>query len=87
MKCVNLKYTLYLVLLQEHVKECEVYVSNHQHYHDTYIQTREWLQGLTEKLDVCTEPAADKHSVQNKLDRLQVGQILNSDVHYSNIIK
>ena len=63
------------------MKECEVYVSNHQHYTDTYVQTREWLQGLSDKLEVCVEPAADKHSVQNKLDRLQVG-LPNSAVSF-----
>ena len=54
------------------MKLCESFVTNHQMYSDTYQQTHDWLTTQADKLDVCAEPSGDKHSIQNKLLRLEV---------------
>ena len=47
-------------------------VSNHQQYSDALSQCKEWLQSISDRLDICCEASTDKHSMQNKLDRVDV---------------
>lgn len=66
--------TRYLSLcdaVKDHVRDCEDYVSNHQKYSDLLAQCREWLHSVSDRLDVCSETSADKHSIHNKLDRIE----------------
>ena len=72
---------MFNALFQERTHQAEGVVSNHQEYSDTYQQTRDWLTTLIDRLDVCAEPSADKLSIQNKLDQLQVNSYLVTYAH------
>ncbi len=54
------------------MKQSETHVSTHQKYSDNFKQVKEWLQTVNDKLDVCREPPTDKHSLEAKLEKLNV---------------
>jgi hypothetical protein len=55
---------------QEYSGLCENYTTQHQQYSDELSNTRDWLQALLDRLDVCAEPTSNKHAIQSKLDKL-----------------
>lgn len=61
-----------LWFLQSIIQACDQRVHDHQGYQDNYQVAQEWLSTIKDRLSVCDDPAGDKHTIQNKLDRLQV---------------
>ncbi len=60
-------------LYQSHTRQCEEYVRDHQTYQATVADCQEWLATIQERLDLCSDVTGDQHAVQNRLDRLEVG--------------
>lgn len=54
------------------MQSCEGVVSDHQQYSDVYNETVEWLNDVREKLTMCSDVSGDRHSVQGRLDKIQV---------------
>ena len=61
-----------LVYFQERVQQYEGFVADHQQYNDAYNQCIEWLNTIREKLSLCADIAGDRHTIQNRLDKIQV---------------
>ena len=57
---------------QERVQQYEGFVADHQQYNDAYNQCIEWLNTIREKLSLCADIAGDRHTIQNRLDKIQV---------------
>ncbi|KAK3089086.1 hypothetical protein FSP39_000625 [Pinctada imbricata] len=56
---------------QGQVKTAEARVDQHQTYHDSCQQTRDWMAMTRDKLAVCSEVTGDRQALQNRLDRVQ----------------
>lgn len=65
-------YLSNLLLLQEHVHDYEQFVADHQQYNDAYNNCIEWLNNIREKLSVCADVSGDRHTIQSRLDKIQV---------------
>ena len=63
--------------LQERVANYETFVSEHQEYYTEHSDCVQWLITIQERLDSYADSTGDKHTVQNRLDRLQVGSVIN----------
>ena len=61
------------MFLQENVSQSEGFVSQHHQFSDAYNQCREWVNMMQDRLEICMEPATDKHGIQGKLEKLEVG--------------
>lgn len=59
--------------LQERVQQYDTFVTDHQQYNDAYNACVEWLNGIREKLSVCSDVSGDRHAIQSRLDKIQVG--------------
>lgn len=70
-RCINAGF-----FLQEHVHDFEQFVADHQQYNDAYNSCVEWLNNIQEKLFVCADVAGDRHTIQSRLDKIQVEQLL-----------
>ena len=55
------------------MQQYEGFVADHQQYNDSYNQCIEWLNSIREKLSLCADIAGDRHTIQNRLDKIQVG--------------
>lgn len=53
----------------------EASVKDHQQYQDMYQDCQDWLNSSREKVELCADTSGDKLSLQNKLERLKVGEI------------
>ena len=62
-----------LIVFQERVTLYEGIVKAQQSYQGALSESQEWLANMQERLQVCTDMSGDRHTVQNRLDRLQVG--------------
>lgn len=62
-------------LFQERVTQYEGFVADHQQYNDAYNQCIEWLNSIREKLSLCADIAGDRHTIQNRLDKIQVTEV------------
>ncbi|XP_074648980.1 muscle-specific protein 300 kDa-like isoform X3 [Tubulanus polymorphus] len=56
---------------KDQVQKCEETVGQHQAYQDSLQNARDWLHSGQDRLDTCHESSGDKHSLQNKADRIQ----------------
>ena len=65
-------YDFKLCFDQERVQQYEVFVADHQQYNDAYNNCIEWLNGIREKLSMCSDVSGDRHTIQNRLDKIQV---------------
>ena len=54
------------------MQQYEGFVADHQQYNDAYNQCIEWLNTIREKLSLCADIAGDRHTIQNRLDKIQV---------------
>ena len=59
---------------QELVTDSESAVNNHLLYVEAFSQCHELERLCAEKLQLCVEPSADRHSLQVKLERIQVSE-------------
>ncbi len=57
---------------QEAITSCEARVNNHAQYQDSYQAASDWLRLMQDRLAMCSDLSGDKHSIANKLDRVQV---------------
>ena len=60
-------------VLQERVSKYEDYVRDHQQYSAATAEGSDWLSMMRERLEMCGDASGDRHAVQNRLDRLEVG--------------
>ncbi|CAC5416622.1 unnamed protein product [Mytilus coruscus] len=61
--------------LMEPVQQYEVFVADHHQYTDAYNNCYfciEWLNGIREELSMCSDVSGDRHTIQNRLDKIQV---------------
>ena len=58
--------------LQDRVAKYEDIVKDHQKYSTVHGTTIEWVTGLKEKVSLCADVSGDKHTAQNRLERLKV---------------
>ena len=47
-------------------------VANHTQYQDSHQVASDWLSLMKERLAMCSDVSGDKHTLTNKLDRVQV---------------
>jgi nesprin-1 len=62
-----------LLVFQERVGQYEKFVGEHQEYSDSYNGCVEWLNSVREKLSACSDVSGDRHAIQSRLDKIQVG--------------
>jgi hypothetical protein len=55
------------------VGQYEKFVGEHQEYSDSYNSCVEWLNSVREKLSACSDVSGDRHAIQSRLDKIQVG--------------
>ena len=53
----------------------ENYVRSHQKYQNALIEATEWLTLMKERLSMCSDTTGDRHTLQNRLERLQVNTV------------
>ena len=58
--------------LQAAIQKLEVVVADHTQYQDTHQTGSDWLTLVRDRLSTCVEVTGDKHTLTNKLDRIQV---------------
>lgn len=63
----------FFVYCQAQVRHAESGVEQHQAYQDAVQGCRDWMSAARDRLAVCAEAGGDRQSLQNRLDRLQVG--------------
>ena len=59
-------------VLQDAISQCEQCVQDHVQYQEQYQAACDWLKLVQDRLQVCSDVSGDKHSIANKLDRVQV---------------
>ena len=65
--------------LQDLEKRWQQYVTDHDVYDHTYHDCEAWLADIQHRLESCSNTDGDKFTIQNKLDKLQVG-VLNEPI-------
>lgn len=62
----------WLIFEQEHMKQYEQNVQDHQQYHDASQALVDWLTLMKDRFSLCSDTSGDSHTLQSKLDRVQV---------------
>ena len=71
---------------QAHVRQAEGGVEQHQAYQDSLQGCRDWMSAARDRLAVCAEASGDRQSLQNRLDRLQVGAVSCASGHFTCVV-
>ena len=50
-------------------------VKDHQEHHDGLQAAVDWLTLMKDRLSTCADTSGDRHTLQNKLDRVKVHEI------------
>ena len=58
---------------QTHIGRSEKSVKDHQDHHDNLQAAIDWLTLMKDRLSTCSDTTGDRHTLQNKLDRVKVG--------------
>jgi nesprin-1 len=66
------KYNNLCSTAKEYVKQYEDFVREHQQYYDGFVECRDWLCTMKERLSMCADVSGDRHAVQSRLERIQV---------------
>ena len=66
------KYTSLQNMARDAITRSEQHVSDHSLYTESYNGASDWLRLMNDRLAMCADMSGDKHSVTNKLDRVQV---------------
>lgn len=61
-----------LLVEQEHIRQYEQNVQDHQQYHDASQALVDWLTLMKDRFSLCSDTSGDSHTLQSKLDRVQV---------------
>ena len=64
------------------ITRSEQHVAIHQQYQESLQATVDWLNHMKEKLSLCSDSTGDRTTIQNKLDRLQVGRRLGTELQW-----
>ena len=59
-------------MFQSVISQYEAYVQLHLDYQTVHGECHEWLTSLREKIEVASDLTGDKHTIINRLGRLQV---------------
>ena len=65
-------FQLFFIFLQDYVSQYDIIVGVHQDYQDQYNECHEWLSSMQERLASCADTSGDRHTIQSRLDRIQV---------------
>ena len=66
------KYGSLQSMARDAIVQSEQHVSDHTLYSESYTTACDWLRLMNDRLTMCADMSGDKHSVTNKLDRVQV---------------
>ena len=65
--------TIFLfVYFKTHIGRSEKSVKDHQDHHDALQAAVDWLTLMKDRLSTCSDTTGDRHTLQNKLDRVKV---------------
>ncbi|CAL1544282.1 unnamed protein product [Lymnaea stagnalis] len=53
------------------IQRSEQHVTVHQHYQDSMQAAIDWMTQMKDKQTLCADTSGDRHTIQNKLDRLK----------------
>lgn len=59
-------------VFQDAIHKSERNVADHSQYQDAYQSASDWLSLVRDRLASCIDTTGDKHTLTNKLDRIQV---------------
>lgn len=66
--------------VQAMIVRSEQHVAIHQQYQESLQATVDWLSQMKDKLSLCSDSTGDRTTIQNKLERLQVGGKLGMEL-------
>lgn len=69
---IKSKYQSLQNMAKDSIVRSETRVRDHTLYTESFSSTCDWLRLMTDRLSMCSDLSGDKHSVTNKLDRVQV---------------
>ena len=61
------------VCRQDSVRQCEIFVANHQAYQTSYQEARDWLTSAHDQLVATADFYGDRLSLDAKARKIQVG--------------
>ena len=68
----HVNYNLFVLFNQVQIQKCDKSVQDHQDHHDALQASVDWLTLMKDRLSTCSDTAGDRHTLQNKLDRVKV---------------
>ncbi|XP_064624000.1 muscle-specific protein 300 kDa-like isoform X3 [Lineus longissimus] len=82
------KYNNLCSTAKDYVKQYEDFVREHQQYYDGFVECRDWLCTMKERLSMCADVSGDRHAVQSRLERIQdmMSTKLEGDPRVNNIV-
>lgn len=73
----RLKYTDMLNTVKTIIQQCEQRVQNHAEYIEAQQAASDWLGLMADRLTIGADTSGDKHSMANKMDRLEASTVFH----------
>ncbi|KAK3090120.1 hypothetical protein FSP39_009339 [Pinctada imbricata] len=70
-KDVSSRYEQIGQAVKTQIRQCDQNVNDHQQYHDASQAAIDWLTLMKDRVSMCADTSGDRHTLQNKLDRVQ----------------